>query len=174
MFRSIIPRGPRGGLVGGILFMYETLKFLHIMAVILFGGTALVDGVTGPMMARAKSVVELRTLTRISRLNQFLAIVFVLSIPVFGYLTASELDIALDTTWLLVSQVLFWIAVLVGFGYLAPAALRLARKVESLPDGPIPDDVARETQNPLFPVLGFTLTVFFVVIVYLMVAKPEF
>jgi uncharacterized membrane protein len=154
--------------------MYETLKFLHIIAVVLLGGTALVDTLTGTMMPRAQTVVELRTLTRISRTNQFIAIASVVAIPVFGYLTAGEIDVALDTSWLLIAQVLFWIAVALGTLYLTPAALRLARKVEALTDGPVPEEIAKETRNPLFPVLGFTFTVFFVVIVYLMVAKPDF
>jgi uncharacterized membrane protein len=69
--------------------------------------------------------------------------------------------------------VLFWAAVAVGIGLLMPGALKTARRAAELPDGPIPDHLRREMERPIFPALGMLLTVAFVVIVYMMVAKPD-
>ncbi len=153
--------------------MYEVLKTLHVLAVIFLGGTVLIDALSGPMMARMQSVAELRAITRFSRLNQFLGVAAAVLVPVFGYLTANELGLPLDLGWLFVAQVLFWASFAVGLLLLMPGALRLAREVEALPDGPVPEEVRASMRKPIFPVLGITLTVFFVSIVYLMVAKPD-
>jgi uncharacterized membrane protein len=152
--------------------MYEELKTLHVLAVIFLGGTVLVDTLNGILMPRMSTVAELRVITRLSRINQYLGLTAAALVPLFGYLTANELDLSLGTGWLVVGQTLFWLAVVIGVGYLMPGALRLSRRVRELPDGPIPDDVRAEMRNPVFPVLGVLLTVFFVVIVYMMVAKP--
>jgi uncharacterized membrane protein len=153
--------------------MYEELKFLHVMAVILLGGTVVVDTLTGVTLPRLTSVAELRAVTGISRINQFLGWTAVVLIPIFGYATAADGELSVDEGWLLFGQVLFYIAVVISLLVLTPGALRLAGRAAALPDGPIPDDVMAEMKNPIFPALGTLLTVFFVVIVYMMVAKPN-
>jgi uncharacterized membrane protein len=153
--------------------MYEELKFLHVLAVIFLGGTVLVDALGGILMPRCNTVAELRAMTRLSRVNQFLGIAAAVLVPVFGYLTANDGSWALDTGWLVVGQVLFWLSVVIGLGYLMPGALRLRSKVADLPDGPIPEEVRAQMENPVFPLLGILLTIFFVTIVYMMVVKPN-
>jgi uncharacterized membrane protein len=127
----------------------------------------------GIMMPRATSMTELRTLARVSRNNQIVNWVAVIAIPIFGYASAGDRDLALDTSWLLWGQVLFWIAVVVSLVVMTPGSLRLAKKTAELPDGPIPDEVMQEVRSPIFPALGAFLTILFVIIVYLMVAKPD-
>jgi uncharacterized membrane protein len=153
--------------------VYEELKVLHVLAVVLLGGTITVDTLAGVLMPRARSMAELRAFARMSRTNQYLGWASILLVPLFGYGAAADADLELGSGWLLWGQVLFWVAVVISQAVLTPGALRLARKAESLPDGPISDEVMRELRNPVFPALGGLLTIFFVVIVYLMVAKPD-
>ena len=141
-----------------------------MLAVIFLGGTVLVDALTGAMMPRAASAGELRGITRISRVNQYLGLSAAILIPIFGYATVNELDLSLDTGWLLIGQVLFWIAFVVAVTILMLGAFKMAKRASQLPDGPIPDDVMAELKKPLFPALGGLLTIFFVVIVCMMVA----
>jgi uncharacterized membrane protein len=153
--------------------MYDALKTLHVLAVIFLGGTILVDALTGPLMGQAKTMAELRAYTRLSKINQYLGILALLLVPIFGYLTANEISIDLDITWLLLSQVLFWAAFIIGILFLNRGAFKLANRVETLPDGPIPPEIQAELRNPIFPALGGLLSIGFVFIVYLMVAKPD-
>jgi uncharacterized membrane protein len=152
--------------------MHEVLKLFHILAVILLGGAILVDTLTGIVLPRLKLAAELRALTRVMRVNQYIGVVAIILIPVFGYALAAEDETSLGTTWLLVSQVLFWAAVVASWTVLVPGSLRIARRAEALPDGPIPDEVMKELRNPIFPALGSLLTLFFVFILYLMVVQP--
>jgi uncharacterized membrane protein len=152
--------------------VYEELKTLHVLAVIFLGGTIVVDSLTGMTMPRLATVGELRAITRLSRINQYLGLTAAALVPIFGYLTANDGSWSLGTGWLVVGQALFWMSVAVGIFVLMPGALRLAKRTADLPDGPIPDDVKAEMARPIFPALGILLTIAFVVIVYMMVAKP--
>jgi uncharacterized membrane protein len=153
--------------------VYLELKTLHVLAVIFLGGTIIVDALTGMTMPRLQTVAELRAITRLSRINQYLGITAAALVPIFGYLTANELSLSLTTGWVLVGQVLFYSAVGVGVFVLMPGALKTARRAAELPDGPIPEDVRKQMERPIFPVLGVVLTAVFVTIVYMMVAKPS-
>lgn len=152
--------------------MYEVLKMLHVFAVILLGGTILLNTLIGRVLPRVTQVAELRPLTQVMRTNLYLDIVALLTIPLFGYATAGDGGLSLSTTWLLVSQVLFWVAVAVVLAVLIPGSWRLTNRVKSLPDGPLPEDLIEELKNPLPAIVGGVLTLFFLFIVYLMVVKP--
>jgi uncharacterized membrane protein len=153
--------------------MYEELKFLHVLAIVLLGGTALVDTLAGMMMPRVASVAELRGITRISRVNQFIGIATLILVPVFGYATATDGDLELGSGWLLFGQILFWVMAAITIVIMTPGALRIAKTAQGLADGPVPEDVSKQLNNPIFPVLGILLWVFYVIVIYLMVAKPD-
>jgi hypothetical protein len=91
----------------------------------------------------------------------------------FGYATAGRLNIDLDTPWILIGQILTFVAGGLSIGYLRLAALKIDRIARETPDGPVPDAVMQHMRNPGPPLVGATLTVLFVFIVYLMVAKPN-
>lgn len=152
--------------------MYDVLKMFHILAVKLLGGTILVDTLTGIMLPRFSVAAELKAVARIMRVNAYLGVGAGVFVAIFGYGTAAELGISLTTTWLLIGQVLFWIALVASYAVLVPGSLRITRKAQALADGPIPDEIMAEMRNPVFPALGSLLTLFFIFIVYLMVVKP--
>ena len=153
---------------------YRLYKTLHMLAVILLGGGIIVESLIGPMLPRAQSVAALKTLARVGRSTElFCTLPSLLLIPGFGYATAARADIDLATTWLLIAQIVFWIAALISVFFLSLAMLRLHRRVEALPDSAeIPADVREMVDNPVPAILGGLLAIAYVFLVYLMVAKP--
>ena len=153
---------------------YRLYKTLHVIAVTPLAGGITVETVIGPLMVRVQSVQELRLLARLSKLSEnFIILPSLLLVIGFGYATAARRDIDLETTWLLLGQVLTFVAALASIGYLRSASLRLNRLANEAPDGPIPDGLRRELKNPGPPVVGGLLAVVFVFIIYLMVAQPN-
>ena len=153
---------------------YRLFKTLHVLGVILLGSGAVFEAVLGPMMPRAANVQELRVYTRILNLvERVIFPVAALLVAGFGYATASRLHIDLTTTWLLLGQILFFVAVGLGFGYLSRASRRLHEAVLATPDGPLTDDLKAQLANPLPAILGGLSTLLFIVIVFLMVDKPN-
>jgi uncharacterized membrane protein len=153
--------------------LYRLFKTLHVLAVIGLGGSIIVESMIGPMLARATSMAQVKTLARLMRSSEMIVgIPSTLLVPVFGYATASFADIPLDQTWLLIAQILYWIAAVVGLGYLSRAALELDKQVRDLPDGPVPAAIQAAMSDPKPAALGGVLTLFFLIIVYLMVARP--
>ena len=151
--------------------IYNTL---HVLSVALLAGGITIDTVVGPLMVRATSVQELRAFTRLSRIAEdYIMLPAFLLIVGFGYATAGRQDRDLGDTWLLVAQILTFIAAAGVIGYLRSASLRVDRLARAVPDGPVPESLTRAMKNPGPPIVGTILTVGFVFILYLMVAQPR-
>ncbi len=152
---------------------YRLYKTLHVLSVMLLAGGITIETVLGPLLARATSIQQLRAYTGISRIAEnFIILPSVILIAGLGYATAGRGNIDLDTTWLLIGQVVFYVAALIAIGFLRTVSIRLDNRVRALPDGPVSPELAKELSNPLPAVLGGLLTAGFVFILYLMVAKP--
>jgi uncharacterized membrane protein len=95
-------------------------------------------------------------------------------VPVFGYATAGKGDWDLGMTWLILGQVLFYIAAAMGVGFLARASFQLNSRVKDLAGDAIPEDVQRDLKNPLLPIGGAVNTLLFIAIVVVMVTKPGY
>ena len=153
---------------------YRIYKTLHVLFVIAMGGGIAIETVIGPMMVRAKSVQELRAYTKLSRIAEnYIILPATIIVIGFGYATAGRLNIELDTPWLLIAQILTFIALALGVFYLRTAALKIDKIANETPDGPVPAAVMEHMKNPGPPIVGATLTLIFVFIVYLMVFKPN-
>jgi uncharacterized membrane protein len=95
------------------------------------------------------------------------------ALTVFGYATASQIDLWLDVTWVLLGQLLFYAIVILAIAVLRPAANELLRLSEAAPDGPVPGDVRTTLKNPLPSIVGPITSIAFLFITYLMVSKPS-
>ena len=153
---------------------YRLYKTLHVLSVIALGGGIAIETVIGPLMVKARSVQELRAYTRLSRIAEnYVILPAVLFVTGFGYATAGRLNIDLETTWLFIAQILTLVAAVMSIGYLRLASGKINRIARETPEGPVPESVMREMKNPGPPIVGGLLTIVFVFIVYLMVAKPD-
>ena len=152
---------------------YRLFETLHMLSVILLGGGIAIQNVAGPMLPKVKSVQEVRALAAMMRTaDNFLIVPAVVLLTVFGYLTADRANYDLDLTWLFLGQILFYAAVVISFTYLRGATNRLNRMAQAAPDGPVTADLTDEMKKPGPAILGTLLTLIFIFIVYLMVAKP--
>jgi uncharacterized membrane protein len=144
------------------------------MAVVVLGGGAIMESIVGPIVAKARSVQDVRAYALLLYISEnYLSIPAAIAIAVFGYLTADRLDIALDTTWLLLGQLLFYAIVLIALAVLRPAAKRLYRLANEAPDGPVTPEIVAQLQQPLPAIAGAVTGLMFFAIIYLMVAKPD-
>lgn len=153
--------------------LYRIFKTLHVLAVALLAGGITVETLLGPLIAKAPDGKTLKVYTGLSRrAEMFVILPAIALIPIFGYAAATRVHLDLGTNWLLLGQIFFWAAAAIGVGYLARGAFALDKAARSLPDGELTPDFSKRLKSPLPPIAGALLTVFFVFIVYLMVAKP--
>jgi uncharacterized membrane protein len=152
---------------------YRLFKTLHVLAVVALGGGFVLEGISGPLVARARTVQELRAYARLIYISEnFLSIPAAIAIAIFGYATANKAGYKLDTTWLAAGQILFYAIVVLAIAFLRPAANRLYRTATSAPDGPLGPELSEEVKKPLAAIVGAITSVAFVFVVYLMVSKP--
>ena len=153
---------------------YRLFKTLHVFAVVALGGGFVLEGISGPLVARARSVQEVRAYARLIYVSEnFLSIPAAIALAVFGYATANKADLSLSMTWLALGQVLFYAIVVLAVVFLRPAANRLDRLAQAAPEGPVPSDLAAEIKKPQAGIVGVLTSVAFAFVIYLMVAKPN-
>ena len=154
--------------------LYRLFKTLHVIAVVILGGAGIMEGVIGPIVARASSVQEVRAYARLLYISEnYLSIPAAILIAVFGYLTADRFGYDLGATWLVLGQILFYVIVAIGLAVLRPAANELYRLTRAAPDGPVTPEIAAQLTKPLPAAMGAATALLFVAIIYLMVARPD-
>ena len=154
--------------------LYRLFKTLHVIAVVLLGGGFVLEGIAGPLVARATTVQEARAYARLLYISEnYLSRPAAIAIAVFGYATADRLNISLDVTWLMLGQVLFYVIVVLALLVLRPASATLLRLTTAAPDGPITPEIAAQVKKPLAAAVGAVVSVMFAFVIYLMVSKPS-
>lgn len=150
-----------------------TYKTLHILAAIVLGGGFVLEAICGPLVARAKTVGEVRAYARLLHISEtFLSPPAALILLGFGYATASRAKFEFSDTWLTLAQVLFYAIAALAIVLLRPAASKLNKLAQAAPDGPVTQEIKDQIASPIPKIVGPIVTVLFVVIVYLMVWKP--
>jgi uncharacterized membrane protein len=153
--------------------LYRLFKTLHVIAVVVLGGTFLLEGVVGAIVARARMVAEARAYARLLYISEnYIGFPSALAVAIFGYLTIDRLNIDLDVTWLALGQVFFYVIVVLAVAFLRPAANRLYRLTQAAADGPVTPELRAQLSKPIAPIVGAIATVLFVLVIYFMVAKP--
>lgn len=152
---------------------FRLFKTLHVLAVVVLVGGAVMESIIGPIVVKARSVQEVRAYALLLYISEnYLSIPAAIAIAVFGYLTAERAGYNLGTTWLLLSQVLFYGIVVIALAVLRPAAGRLYRLAKDAPDGPVTPGIETQLKQPLPAMMGALTGVMFVAIIYLMVSRP--
>ena len=153
--------------------LYRIFKTAHVVAVLLLGSGFVMEAICGAMAARARTVQEVRVYARLLTFSEnILSPVAAVTLAVFGYLTADRIGYSLDATWLLLGQVLFYGVSLLAIAVLRPAANELNRIAQAAPDGRVTPELTTQLKKPLPAIIGPVLSVVFVFIIYLMVARP--
>ena len=154
--------------------LYRLFKTLHIISVVLLGGGFVLEAIVGFLVARVRTVQEARSYAILLHISEsYLSPAAAVALAVFGYLTADKLNVDLDVTWLALGQILFYSIAVLAILFLRSAAGRLYRLTREAPDGPLTPEISAQLGKPLPAILGPVLSVMFVFIIYLMVAKPD-
>ena len=153
--------------------LYRLYKTLHVIAVVVLGGGFVLEAIAGPLVARAKTVGEVRAYARMMHFSEtYLSLPAALFVAGFGYATAARMDLDLSEFWITLAQVLFYGLAILAVVFLRPAASRLLKLAEAAPDGPVTPEITAQLKRPLPMVIGPVVTLMFIVIIYLMVSKP--
>jgi uncharacterized membrane protein len=153
---------------------YRLFKTLHVISVVLLGGGVVLEALAGALIARVRSVQEVRALAWMIYISEnYLSIAAAIGIVVFGYLTADRLNLNLGTTWVLLGQILFYAIVVLAIAILRPAANELHRLAQNEPDGPVTAAISAQLKKPQAQIVGIATSIIFVFIIYLMVSKPD-
>jgi uncharacterized membrane protein len=153
--------------------LYRVFKTLHVIAAIVLGGGFVMEALAGPLVARARTVAEVRVYAGLMRISEnILSPAAALAILVFGFATADRSGIDMSTTWLVLGIIGFFVIAALAIAVLRPAANRLYRLAQAAPDGPVTPEIADQLKNRLPMITGMVTSVLFVFIIYLMVAKP--
>jgi uncharacterized membrane protein len=153
--------------------LYRLYKTLHVISVVVLGGGFVLEAIAGPLVARAKTVGEVRAFARMMHFSEtYLSLPAALFVAGFGYATAAKIDLDFSMTWISLAQVLFYGIVILAIFILRPAASKLHKMAEAAPDGPITAELTAQIKKPLAAAIGGLVTLMFIVIIYLMVSKP--
>jgi uncharacterized membrane protein len=152
---------------------YRLFKTLHVFAVVALGGGFVLEGIAGPLVARARTVQEVRAYARLIYISEnFLSIPAAVVLAIFGYLTANKANYDLDVTWLALGQILFYLIVILAIVFLRPAANQLHRLAQAAPEGPLGPEIVDQIKKPQTAIVGAITSVAFAFVIYLMVSKP--
>lgn len=153
--------------------LYRLYKTLHVIAVVVLGGGYVLEAIAGPLVARAKTVGEVRAYARMMHFSEtYLSLPAALFVAGFGYATAAKIDLDYSLFWITLAQVLFYGLAILAVVFLRPAAAKLHKLAEATPDGPVTPELTAQIKRPLPAVIGPVVTLMFIVIIYLMVSKP--
>jgi uncharacterized membrane protein len=153
--------------------LYRLYKTLHVISVVVLGGGFVLEAIAGPLVARAKTVGEVRAYARMMYFSEtYLSLPAALFVAGFGYATAAKIDLDFSKMWIGLAQALFYGLAILAVVFLRPAASKLLKLAEAAPDGPVTPEITAQLKRPLPMVIGPIVTFMFVVIIYLMVSKP--
>lgn len=154
---------------------YETLLLLHFVSVGLLIGGEGVAMATGIGISRTSDTRVIGTLARLSSTAEYVALIpGAIGTLVFGLWLVDETFYEFGDTWLVVSYVLWAIAMLVGLLVLGPHSRRVARRAEALRSDGVDEseELHAEASKPLIAILGMGQVVIIIAFLYLMTAKP--
>src|SRR5688572_4507590 len=143
--------------------LYRLYKTLHVIAVVVLGGGFVLEAIAGPLVARAKTVGEVRAYARMMHFSEtYLSLPAALLVAGFGYATASKIDLDYSQFWIALSQALFYGLAILAIVFLRPAASRLHKLAEAAPDGPVTPEITAQLKKPIVMMVGPLVTFMFV------------
>lgn len=155
--------------------LFGVILFFHISAALAGFMIAAVLHAAMQALARAEVVSEVRFWARVvHRLDPLFPLVALLLLGFGAWLIhLSNGGFSWGDGWLLTSVIALVVVEGASGLTLAPRAKKLVRRIEELPEGPIPDDVQRLARDPLLWHMAHVASVGFLAVVFLMAAKPS-
>jgi uncharacterized membrane protein len=148
---------------------YELLKFAHVLLAIVAVGFNASYGVWLARVAREPTATQSFVLRGIKRLDDWFANPAYVLLAVTGVAMVLVGQLRFTQFWIAGGIVLWAIAVFLGFFVYTPMLRGQIRALET--SGPESEEYARHAANARF--MGIVLAIIVVVIVFLMVTKPD-
>lgn len=149
---------------------YTIALFLHVMSAIGFflGAGIWLFGLA--MLRRAQRVEQVRsTLTLIARSGPVSGISAVVLLAAGIYMTVTVWSF--EQGWIRVAMLGIVLLIALGAGVIEPRRRALSRLASDAPDGPLPEPLARRTQEKLLSIAIYTQAFLLLGIVFLMTTK---
>lgn len=162
--------------------MYQFMKVLHLLGVIIGFGTVFLNGLYGKAMSEkrgAEAAFMGHTVERVGKVAEY----FIYSVFITGFATLglSEDVFEFGQTWVWLSVLLYIVGIGISHGMLMPNTKRMNALMDELAagpppgaGGPPPQAVELEERGKRQAMISMVLNLLLVVIVALMVAKPGF
>lgn len=148
---------------------YELLKFVHVVAAMIWVGGVLMMQAFGLRARATRNQVHMAAVAAdIGHLGKRMMLPASLTVIVAGFLLIWDGPWALSMEWVWLSLILFAVSFVAGIGYFEPEGKRIAALLES-EGGDSPKVQERIALNLRLSHLDFLLLV---AIVFLMVTKP--
>lgn len=154
---------------------YETLLFLHILAVFFLIGAAGISTAAGVATGRLDRVRTSAFMLDLQhRTEWFVTLPAAIVVLLAGLMLVESTTYSISDAWILSAIVLLVLTLVLDFAGLIPANRR-ARRVATrlISEGTeVSDEVRRVAGAPLTVAMGVALDLVFVVFLWLMIAKP--
>ena len=151
----------------------EFLKFAHILAIVIGFGGMIALHATLPMITRATTVPEARSLVRLGRIFDLTAGVGIVlgGLVGLGLSVYQEWDFG-ENMWLNIAATLSIVAILIAGATITPGLGRLERMVREETGVELSADARAALASRRLVGIASAVTLFLLVILFLMVAKP--
>jgi hypothetical protein len=151
----------------------EFLKFAHILAIVIGFGGMIALHATLPVLTRASTVPEARTLIRLGRIFDATAGVGIVlgGLVGLGLSLYQEWDFG-ENMWLNIAATLWIVAIVLAGATITPGLGRLSRLVDAEEGSDLSPETREQLASRRLVWIASAVTVFLLVILFLMVAKP--
>jgi hypothetical protein len=158
--------------------LFGVVLFLHITVALLAFGMAGVMHTALNVVARGRTVTELRAWSAVMhRIEPLFPVMALLLLGLGAWLVhlGAHTDDAFSfsTGWILTAIVTLVAIEAAGGAVLAPHGKKLTALINGAPDGPVTEEIVAAARRPLFWDLAHLTTFGFIGVVFLMAAKPS-
>jgi uncharacterized membrane protein len=149
-----------------------TVYFLHVLVGFAAVAFLVVPGWTLEKIAHTRDVPFIRRSYRIGKINGRIGGPLALLAAILGLITAWRYGFPLTSGWLVATYVVFVLVVALGTGYHARRVNRIEALAQTSPDAAPSPELAAAIDDPLSVPANWTSLVLWILLIWLMVAKP--
>jgi uncharacterized membrane protein len=152
--------------------MTVTILFLHALLAFAAIAFLVVPGLMLEMVARTRDVTLIRRMFQIGKFHGQIGGPIAVLTAIVGFIVAWQVGSPLNSGWLLATYAAFVLVIALGIGYHTRREIRIGALAEaSPPDAPSPE-LAAAIDDPLCRPISWASALLWVLIIWLMVAKP--
>ena len=158
--------------------LFGVVLFLHITVALVAFGMAGVMHTALNVVARGRTVTELRAWSAVMhRIEPLFPVMALLLLGLGAWLVHlgahTDDNFSFSTGWILTAIITLVVVEAAGGAVLAPHGKKLTALIRDAADGPVTDEIVAAARRPVFWDLAHLTTFGFIGVVFLMAAKPS-